>query len=265
ALANTSKQIYFNHLLALHVGENNIRLDARDQSGKKVILELTIIRQQPFAIAHEQRLILADIPMRTLNNADSSIANWNDQALHNALVSQKRFRIVNRRQLKLLLPELHFSSSSLIDNKSKLQLGNVLAAHVYTNSSMVRWPDGIEIVTWLVDVETGNMISNRDIFTTHTEPEHLRTSMQELAFKLKQSLPLLQANISNSDTKQVQIDKGANFGLRKGMRLLAFTEQENGKQNIIAELQITQVDAKNSYCRIIHKQKSLANEHIISR
>ena len=271
-LRRPGRQVFFSYLLPLKVGKNTIVIYSEDEANNISEQKLQIIRKQQKVKKLGQRLKISMLPLGK-KGAVGFITEAVEDNLFNALVKQKRFQLVERSRLKAILGELKLSGSKLVDPATAARVGKISAASMVMMGSIIEMKDGVEVIVWIVDAETSEIIATQDVYDENKSLDSLQMLMEGLANKLDHVFPVLQGLLIQRDGKRILIDIGGESGLRRGMRLISFrkgapiihpvTGKVLGADTVITgELKVTEVAEGMSYCELLSEIKTDSVEQL---
>ena len=263
------KMIVFSHIARLEEGRNGILFEAKDEAGNRAIRKMFIVREIPEAFDLEARLSMTVMPFEEKGEVpDESIA-FQDSLINDLIgVKQDRFRIVERDRLDLILQEQNMSRTKLIDRKTALDVGRLVAAQHIVTGSIVRTRKGVEIVARVIDTETSEILAAKDVYDEVTDLLALRTLSEGMAVKIHQEFPLLTGLVVQRDGNRIISDLGKDRA-RIQRRLIVYREKPTlrhpvtGKVlgsdvEILGRARITQVMPDWSKAQILGGDKAAA-------
>ena len=112
--------------------------------------------------------------------------------LFNALVNQRRFELVERQQLEIVLQELKLSQTELVDPATAAKIGKLVAAEGILIGAVTETPQALEVFVRLIDVETAVVLAAEDVYGEDLAFKAVGTLMEGLAGKFRQRFPLLE-------------------------------------------------------------------------
>lgn len=197
--------VFFTHVVTLKPGENAITLAARDASGNRSAHTFRIERSLPKALLLEERLRLAVFAFEQKGRISPASFAFQDDFIH-ALVERRRFQVVERQRLDLILEEQNLSSTDLVDRAAALELGSLAAAHVVVAGSLVETLTGIEIVGRVIESETGTVLCTADVYGENKTLPGLKTYARAMALKLHRQFPLVEGRLIEKEGDQIITD-----------------------------------------------------------
>ncbi|NQU16158.1 MAG: hypothetical protein HQ561_18535 [Desulfobacteraceae bacterium] len=201
------KRIFFNHLLAIQKGKNIITIEAKDEAGNVAKKKIAITRLVPKALQLAERLSLTVLPFGQKGEISDASLSFQDNLI-DALVTQNRFRVVERDKLEVILHEQKLSRSKLIDRQTALQVGKLIAAQTIIFGNIIETNAGIEIVARMIDTETSEILATEDVYDEIKDLNALRTLAKGMATKFHRKFPLLDGLVVQKSDKYVFTDIG---------------------------------------------------------
>jgi TolB-like protein len=246
--------IFFNHLAELRQGENSIKIEARDEAGNTTVRRISILRQIPMALELDERLSLTILPFEQKGAVSAASTVFQDYLI-NSLVSQKRFRIVERNRLDAVLEEQKLSLTDLVDKSTALRLGKLVAAKSIVTGSIIETSNGIEVVARMIDTETSEVLATEDVYNEVKEIAALSSLAEGIAIKFHREFPLVDGSVIQQERSYILTDLGKDkVSIQR--RLIVYREKpikhpQTGKilgsdNTIIAHARVTQVMPERS-------------------
>ena len=259
-LHRKGRMVFFSHLVRLKPGENPFVIRAADESGNTVEKRVTIVFKEPQALQLAERLSMSILPFDIKGAASDRGLSFYDRLIE-ALVNENRFQVVEREKLDLVLEEQKLSASKLVDKRTVLRLGKLVAARSILTGSLIETRTGVEIVGRLVDGETAEVLTVQDVYAESTDQESLALLAQGMAVKIHRQFPLIGGMVVQVKGKTVFIDIGGeDISLKR--TLLLYREEPIkhpvsgkilGADNVIlGRARVTQVMPEMSRAEIIH-------------
>ena len=175
-----------------------------------------------------------------------------------ALVNQERFKVMERSQLDKILAEQSLGASGVLDAETAAEIGKGIGVDGIIIGSVAATASGaISVDARVIDTESAAIIVAQDIYSKNSDAPSVKNSIENLAMKITEELPLVEGYIIQSDGSKLVLDNGRNKGLKKGMKCIVYKEGGEikhpitgeilGKETVIlAEILIT--DAFDKYC-----------------
>jgi TolB-like protein len=258
ALPREGPMVFFTHIMDLEPGPNTIILEARDAAGNRQRHTLTIDRKLPKSLLLEERLRLTVFAFEQKGRISAAGFAFQDDFIH-AMVRRRRFQVVERQHLDLLLEEHKLSRNDLIDASTAIRLGNLAAAQAVVAGSLVETRTGIEIIGRVIDSETGDILCTVDVYGEIKTLPGLNTLAQAMALKLHREFPLVDGLVIDKQGNVIITDLTLEK-LRSQRRILIYTEHpvvhpETGRpvgsdHHVLGLARITQADEKLARARL---------------
>jgi hypothetical protein len=217
------KSFAFSYGVALTEGPNTITVVATDQGGKTETRTFTVVRKVDEMARVGSRLAVAVMPF-TLKGQPTAMYASAFEAMTDALVNQKRFKIVSRDQLEAILREQKLSQTQLVDQATAIKAGKLAAAEAIMVITVNEGPKSVEAYAQLVSTETSTVLASKDIFDPEKGPGSAKAKMAELAAKVKQDYPLVEGAVMMVANKRVVVGIGAPKNVRLDMKVIVYQE-----------------------------------------
>ena len=266
----SAKHIFFNHIIALTEGDNQVTITAHDVEGNKGVLPPTNIKKETFEFLEtDSRYTIAMMPFKrigTVGMASDSIYPMLMQAFDK---EPKRFNFVERDRSKLLevLKEQKLSNSDLAATEHAIRIGKIKSAEGMLFGTVVEDNKGLSVSLNLVDTETTKVFVTTDVYGEDKSVDNLRWLMKGLALKMKQKYPMLQGSVVYISKKGFFVDFGSDMGAALGMKFLLFREVDIGvtliKEPLDTVARIVQVDKQTSMSKIIRGGDTIKKEDLV--
>jgi len=201
------KRIFFNQVVRLKKGKNTITIEAKDDAGNVATRELFVTRHIPKALQLAERLSMTVLPFGQKGAVSDASLSFQDN-LTDALVNRNRFRLIERDKLDLILQEQNLSRSKLIDKKTALKLGKLVAAQTIVAGNIIESGIGIEIVCRVIDTETSEILASEDVYDEVKDLQGLRTLAEGMAIRIHREFPLLSGTVIKQKGKWIFTDIG---------------------------------------------------------
>ncbi len=258
-LRRKGQNIFFSHLAELKEGKNSINIEAQDEAENKSSKTITVLREVPQALQLEERMSLTVMPFEQKASLSEGSLMYQDYLI-NALVNENRFRIIERDKLDVILQEQKLSQTKLIDRKTALKLGKLVAAQSILTGSIIETRTGTEIVGRLIDTETSEILATQDVYDEAKDPQAMKALAEGMAIKFHREFPLLEGIVIQKKGKYVFTDLGKDK-VKLQRRLIVYREEVikhpvsgkvMGADNIIlSRAKVTQVLPEMSKAEIL--------------
>jgi len=220
------KTIYFNQLLELDEGENQLTIEVEDAEGNKTSKAVTIVREVPKVHQIGSRLTMTILPFETKGELTSASTVIYDN-LVNAFFDQGRFNVVARgTELEAVLKELNLSETDLVDRTKAVKVGKLAAAEGILMGSIRETKDSIEIYARFVNTETSTILEAKDVYGQDKSLSQLQYLTNGLALKFKHSFPLIEGMVVKTKGNDIYADFGSVQKIKQEMKFIVFREGE---------------------------------------
>ena len=217
------KRIFFNQVVPLKEGKNNITIEAKDSAGNVATRELVVTRLVPKALQLAERLSMTVLPFGQKGAVSKISLSFQDN-LMDGLVNRNRFRLIERDKLDVILREQNLSRSKLIDKKTALKLGKLMAAQTIVAGNIVESGMGVEIIARVIDTETSEILASEDVYDEVKDLQGLTALAEGMAIRIQRNFPLLSGMVIKQKGKWVFTDIGDDkIGLQG--RLIVYHEE----------------------------------------
>jgi len=258
--AAATKPFAFSYGVPLVEGSNTITVMASDQAGKTETRTFTVVRKVEEIAQVGSRLAVAVMPVNHKGQPTPHYASALE-AMTDALVNQKRFKVLSRDQLEAILREQKLSATQLVDPATAIRLGKLIAAEAVIAITVNETPKSVEAYAQLISTETSTVLASKDIFDPEKAPGSARAKMVELAAKIKQDYPLVEGAVVMVANKRVVVGIGAPKNVRTDMKVIVYQEGQplidpSTKEVLdrpiesLGEGLLKEVKEKISYCEI---------------
>lgn len=267
-LNRPAKIAYFNHIMPLVQGINTISLKATDSSGNQFEKRITINRIIPEALNLDARLKVTVLPFEKQGDLSAASVSFQTHML-DALYRQKRFRLVERNALDVILQEQKLSQTALMDEKTALRVGRLAAAQSIIAGDIIETRQGIEIVSRMIDTETSDILALEDVYSETKDRQSMKTLANGMAIKYHRDFPLVGGIVISKKGKSIITDLGAQK-IKLQRRILVYKESPiqhpvSGKvlgvdKEILCRARVTMVDAEISKAELLEETSDKVRE-----
>lgn len=154
-------------------------------------------------------------------------------ALHN----QNRFKIMERWQLQKVLNEQSLGAAGVLDPATAAAIGKGIGVNTIILGSVAATTSGaISVDARVVDTESAAIIVAHDVYSGSSDVRSVQNTIENLAKKISESLPLIEGYVIRITGESVVLDKGRNAGLNKGMQCVIYKEGAEIKHPITGEV-----------------------------
>lgn len=221
--AAAGKPFAFSYGVPLHEGSNTITVVATDQGGKTETRTFTVVRKVEAVAQVGSRLAVAVMPVNHKGQPTALYAGALE-AMTDALVNQRRFRVLDRAQLEAILREQKLSATQLVDPAAAIKIGKLVAAEAVIAVTVNETTKSVEAYAQLISTETSTVLASKDVFDPEKAPGSARARMLELAAKIKQDYPLVEGAVMMVANKRVVVGIGAPKNVRPDMKVIIYQE-----------------------------------------
>lgn len=173
-----------------------------------------------------------------------------------------RFKLYERTQLESILEEQKLGMTGLLDASTAAEIGKGIGVDAIVLGTVTRSNNNIAIDARLIDTESAQIITAQDEVSERTNIQALKATIQKLAMKIVQDLPLINGFVIDVSGDQLTLDVGSEHGIKRGMKCVIFKEGDDiihpitkavlGKQTeIMGEVKLTQVYRKYSVGNVV--------------
>ena len=222
-LPQAGPMIVFSHFVSLKPGDNTITIEAADAAGNRSHDTLVIVRKVPEALLLDHRLRLSVFPFELKGDVGSASLAFQDDFI-DRLVQRRRFQVVERQRLDLILEEQKLSRTQLLDRSTALELGRLASAQVIVAGRMVQTRTGIEIVGRVIDCETSEILDTVDAYSEVVDLRGLRDMAEALALNLHRDFPLVDGIVVEKKGRMIFTNLGTEK-IRVQRRMLVYDDR----------------------------------------
>ncbi|MGR3320194.1 MAG: hypothetical protein ACUZ8O_17145 [Candidatus Anammoxibacter sp.] len=266
----SAKHVFFNHILKLNEGDNQVSITAQDVAGNKSVLPPTNIKKKTFEFLEtDSRYTVAMMPLKKIGIVGKTSDSVYPLLMQAFEKEPKRFNFVERDRAKLLevLKEQKMSNSDLASTEYAIKIGKIRSAEGMLFGSIVEDNKSLSVSISLVDTETTKVLATSDVYGEDKSVDNMRWLMKGLALKIKQKFPMLQGSVVHISKKGFFVDFGSNMGAVLGMKFLLFREVDLGmmqvKEPLDAVAQIVQVDKQTCMAKIISGKDTIEEKDLV--
>ena len=239
----------------------------KSKKGKKERLPAGALTYDPEKVVQVgARLSVAVLKFEERGSSAAEIGESLSEQLEIELVNLRRFKVVERRRMKAILKEQKLSLTGIIDDSKAIEMGKVLGVDVIALGS-VNIDNEALLNVRLVDTETGEIIVATSAKNSEKDLSHLSESVQSLAVKIYNDLPLVEGEIIFIDDEDIYLDIGTSVGVRKGTKFVAFVDGRefkhpktgevlHTKAKYIGELIVSDVQETSATGRLLEDEDS---------
>ncbi len=254
----------FSRRVKLSVGENAFKAVAEDADGRVKSEEAVVERQLTEIEKLNRKLSVAFVDY--VSEGTTPIPEGEGEFILNSLpgdlAQYERFTVVDRRLLRDVLAE-HTLSAELGSREARLFLCEVIPAEVMFIARLRRDTVSLEIVLEGTSTETTEIVAPRvDVAGPY---EHLERLVQDLALRLVQKFPRVQAKVLDWEEPEVTCKLTEADRVRESMKCVVFrygkdiVDPDTGKSlgrktKVLSEGLIRSVDKNFSIVEVIPQE-----------
>jgi tetratricopeptide (TPR) repeat protein len=222
-LKEPGKNIYFSHLVELKEGENVVTIRGVDRSGNARTESLRIKRDIPKVrqVGSRLRVGVNNFEKKSVGE-DRQYSYGLEDILSSSMLKRARFSVIDRRELKAIMEELKISQSGLVDEKTALKIGKILAADTMLLGSVLERINSLEIYARLLDTETAEVLAIVDVYGEDIDIGLLRSLCQGVDLRLTEEMPLVEGIVLKVDGKRLAVDLGKNYQMKRGLKVIIY-------------------------------------------
>lgn len=220
-----SKPQIFSHILPLEEGENVFVISVSDRAGRTVAKTVRVVRKLEEINQIGSRLSVAVMPFQHKGRV-SDLYLGAYEAMVDALVNQRRFKLVNRAQLESILKELKLSQTELVDPATAVRVGKLVAAEAILIGTVNETTKAAEVYAQMINTETSTILVAQDVFDPDKSPGSVRVKLRELAAKIRRDYPLVDGPVIGVRNRRVALGLGALKRVRQDMKVIVYLEGE---------------------------------------
>ena len=220
------RPLAFSKLIQLKEGENTITTSLADTTGTVTEKAIAITRKIPRVRQMGARMTAAIFPFTGKKETKEALRNYVYTFLTHSFEYQKRFNVLGRDKLNRVLESQQINRDKTFDQKMALSLGQLMGSETVLIGDISASQESIEIFARLVDTGTSIILAEKDLYWEGGIDAGFRETLDALALKFKQHLPLCEGTVIDEKSGKVVIDLGENELIRQGMKFLAFHESD---------------------------------------
>jgi hypothetical protein len=221
------RPLTFSKTIQLKEGNNPITTTLTDATGVVAGKDVTIVRNIPKVKQLASRLSVSIFPFTDTKKTGSETRNYIHTFLNRCFQEQKRFNVLGRDRLNTVLEELRVSRDMIFDEGKAVRLGRIMNADTVLVGDLVVSKASVEITAHLLDTQTASLIAEKDVYWEGELTAGFRGILDRLALKFKDHIPLCEGSVTEAGTPRVVIDLGSDRSIHKGMKFLAYREEDS--------------------------------------
>lgn len=222
-LKTPGKNIYFSHLLELKEGENVVTIRGVDRAGNTKTESLRIKRDVPKVRQVGSRLrVGVNHFEKKYVGEDRQYSYGLEDILTSSMLKRARFSVIDRRDLKAVIEELKLSQSGLVDEKTALKIGKLVAADTMLVGAVLERINSLEIYARLLDTETAEVMAIVDVYGEDIDIGLLRSLCQGVDLRLTEEMPLVEGVVLKAEGKRLAVDLGKKSQIKRGLKVIIY-------------------------------------------
>jgi len=210
------------------------------------------------------RLAIAVLPFDVKGEAQKIELSVTDK-LVTQLVNLRRFKVMERAALEKVLKEQKLQTSGVVDEKTAVNVGKIAGADAIIIGDISVVGGYAKVTARVIDTETSETIVAKEEQSEGTNVADVERTVGRVAIDIYNELPIVEGYVVNQDQDVLYIDIGAEKGIRKGSKCVAFREGDKilhpvtgevlgSKVTKLGELVVTQVQNKVAATKVVEKE-----------
>lgn len=214
-----SRSVFLSQRVYLRPGMNDIAVEVTDVSGHSETRTLQLERMETGAWGLESRATIAVAPFRGTSDAMTEQAPLLRQALSAEILRDRRFREVARDPQEWQTLSAALSAvNPMTERTSGIRFGKLMKADYLLFVDLVPSLDGVEALCRLIDVQSGRVVATPQVYAL--KHDEIRARMTDLAYQLRQAVPLITGSITEVTAGKVEVNRGTRARMERGQFLL---------------------------------------------
>jgi hypothetical protein len=185
------------HGVDLTLGKNLVKVEVWDHMGQKTEKSFGILRKAKPSTELSQRAVLSVLPLDRDEGGSTHL-------LSQMILETQRYRLVERERMENIMAEQKISNSLFADKDGAIRIGKLLSAR-YALTGEVRMGKDFEMVTRMIDNETGEILAMVDAYAPNLDRSTIKYSLRHLSHRLREVLPWFEAELVSRDGRDVII------------------------------------------------------------
>lgn len=246
---------------------------------KKILMALMFVFCVGIAAFAEDNIAVFPFENKTQN--DYGLTELAENEMTSLLVNQKRFTVIERKDMDKILKEQHLSNSGIVDIKDALQIGKIKGIRygVFGEITNASWSEkniaSSAFSVKVVDMETANVMFSK-VYNMQQQQDKAADKSAAFATMLKEKFKKeiskdlinafsIEGSVMDIRGKRIIIDAGRKNGVVRGMEFNVIERQEKTSSrtgekivvdNPVALLEVTEVLSDNSSaCKLSKGEK----------
>ncbi|QTA78795.1 Caspase-like domain-containing protein [Desulfonema limicola] len=206
-LKRPGRNLHLNYLVSLKSGENIFHVICIDQLGNRSEKKIIIFRKIPKVFETGARMSVALFPLDIQGEND-----FGAQGLFRShLDESKRFNLKQINTYK---------------NETPLNAARSQEAEFVLSGTITSQNNSLNIVVQIIDTKDSFILTTQDVYGENPDLQQIRYLCKGLAVKICDELPLLEGKVLKIKGKDILLSLGEKHGIKKGMQLIFFQENE---------------------------------------
>ncbi len=261
-LNGRGKQVYFNYMPTLKIGNNEFTLLVEDQAGYKQKIVLAITRKTPPNRSMQERLNVAQFPFpcNQVSRSPCRVSLPLHEMSHELLKNRRRFQIVDGEMIVRLIDETNQCERSVSDNCIikvadeleqrgvwKQRFANAFFVGTVIERSNEEWDTAVEISGRMVDNNSRETLTSIDVYAENLSVDQGSLLSQALVTEISDAFPLLDREILFINGEGMEIKMGKQDRVWSKMPVLVYRVKDNQS---CADAAVTQVSQQKAQARV---------------
>jgi uncharacterized caspase-like protein len=218
-LNRSGMDIHFNQLVKLELGDNPFVIEAWDKVGNRSRSQIHIYRKQPDVDAPIARMSAVMLPLETMGENDLDIQG----ALFDYLDDSQRFSLrywTDPSYGSALTAQAMAIEDHLIRRLKEQGIDCTISGRIRMHSNI------LHIRIRVVALADRTVLAKADVYGESINTEKIQILCKGLVNKILRDLPVVEGRIARIRGNKIVINRGNIHGLKNGMSLILFEEEE---------------------------------------
>lgn len=229
---------------------------AVDHLGNPAVKRIRILKVPRHEIfKSEEQLELAIFPfgMEMNNLYSQDRRNYIYKTLHESFIKQGRFNLLEKEDLPWRLIEKECQFERICEEEVVRTIAGRTTAEGIICGGIKKWMDGgVEIKALFMEPEQGEVCLLHDVFSLKDNVDDLRTILNGLAMKFRDSFPTRIGEIIEIDGQLIQVNIGSKKGILPCIRYNVFQTEEE----LLNRAVVKDVEEESSRAKVIEEDRS---------
>lgn len=207
----------------LDEGVNTIEIVAIDGSKNRAREVIQVLRKVPEFLDVSARYRVGLNPLQE-RGPEGGCGDEAYVAIMNALLRKPmRFHLMERDPQRMIEILNEHKIAAIADPGTAIRVGKLISAEAMLFGGTIERRESLTLDLRFVDTETKTVLYGTDVFGEGKSQKSIRSLAKQLVLKLrKEGFPLVQGKVTHKERKAIDIDVGADHGLRPGMKVLLY-------------------------------------------